>query len=210
MYNKELRHQTGEGIAEHTSADQPRGLRRWADALKHRWPTALGIAIAVLTFFDGEITAEFISTLSAIIFMMALIYVGAAILEQRQAAWIIFLAGFVALFVGRLLDWNIGTSLVFLVAALIFLILGVARGQLRKGGDLPLQAIGMLGFGALGLLVLFVDPTLGGYLVAAALLGHAAWDAFHFRLNRVVPRSYAEFCGVLDLVLGVAILLMMR
>jgi hypothetical protein len=66
----------------------------------------------------------------------------------------------------------------------------VVRGQLRNGGGLPLQSIGMLGFGAIELLALSANPTLGGYLVAAALIGHAAWDAVHFRLNRVVPRSY--------------------
>ncbi len=66
----------------------------------------------------------------------------------------------------------------------------------------------MLGFGVVALIALYVDPDLGGYLVAAALLGHAAWDAVHFRLNRVVARSSAEFCGVLDLLVGVAILFM--
>ena len=119
-----------------------------------------------------------------------------------------FLAGFAVLIAVRLLDSSGGPSVVFLVSALIFLVLGVVRGQLRKGGGLPLQTIGMLGFGAIGVLALYVSPTLGGYLVAAALIGHAIWDAVHFRLNRVVARSYAEFCGVLDLVLGMAILLM--
>jgi hypothetical protein len=65
----------------------------------------------------------------------------------------------------------------------------------------------MLGFGAIALATLYVDTVLGAYLVAAALLGHAVWDAFHYLRDRVVARSYAEFCGVLDLVLGAAILL---
>jgi hypothetical protein len=45
----------------------------------------------------------------------------------------------------------------------------------------------------------------GAYLVAAGLLGHAAWDADHYRANRVVVRSMAEFCLVLDTALAVAI-----
>jgi hypothetical protein len=44
--------------------------------------------------------------------------------------------------------------------------------------------------------------------VAIALIGHAAWDAYHFLRNRVVARSYAEFCAVVDLLLGAAILFM--
>ena len=47
---------------------------------------------------------------------------------------------------------------------------------------------------------------MGGYLVALALIGHAGWDAYHYLRNRVVGRSYAEWCAVVDLLLGAAIL----
>jgi hypothetical protein len=53
-----------------------------------------------------------------------------------------------------------------------------------------------------------VARELGAYLVAFALLGRAAWDAYHYLRDRVVARSYAEFCGVLDLLVGAAILVM--
>jgi hypothetical protein len=43
--------------------------------------------------------------------------------------------------------------------------------------------------------------------VAAGLLGHAAWDLYHHRVNRVVTRSFAEFCLVLDTALAVAIVI---
>jgi hypothetical protein len=43
--------------------------------------------------------------------------------------------------------------------------------------------------------------------VAAGLLGHTAWDAYHHRTNRVVVRSMAEFCLVLDTALAVAIVI---
>ena len=52
-----------------------------------------------------------------------------------------------------------------------------------------------------------MDPDLGGYLVAFALIGPAGWDAYHYLRNRVVARSYAEWCAVVDLLVGVAILL---
>jgi len=44
-------------------------------------------------------------------------------------------------------------------------------------------------------------------LVAAGLLGHAAWDAYHHRVNRVVVRSLAEFCLALDTALAVVIVI---
>jgi hypothetical protein len=37
-------------------------------------------------------------------------------------------------------------------------------------------------------------------------LAHGAWDAYHYRMNKVVHRTYAEFCGVVDLVTGTALL----
>jgi hypothetical protein len=39
--------------------------RRWWGFLAHRWPTALGVAIAAMTAFDLRVDAEFISSLSA-------------------------------------------------------------------------------------------------------------------------------------------------
>jgi hypothetical protein len=181
----------------------------WVHQFIHRWPTLLGIGVATLTFFGEEVNVGFVSAVSSVVVLMAFIYLGTAVLERRQAAWVFFLAGFVLLAAGRLLNLGGALPAVFLVGALIFLVLGVARGQIRKGSALLLQIVGMLGFGAIGLLALSVNPELGGYLVAAALLGHAAWDAVHFWRNRVVTRSYAEFCGVLDLVLGVALIVML-
>jgi hypothetical protein len=86
------------------------------------------------------------------------------------------------------------------------LVVGVGRGQLRRPSGLTLQVAGVLAFGSTALAALFFAPELGVYLVAFALLGHAARDAHHYLRDRVVARSYAEFCGVLDLLVGTAIL----
>jgi hypothetical protein len=179
---------------------------RWTDVLKHRWPTALGIAVAVLTAFDLELDARFVASLSALVVVMALVYLGSAALDRRWSAWVVLLAGLpVAFFLTP--NSGVAAAVVFLFASLVFLVLGVPLGQLRRPGGLTLQTAGMLGFGAIALATLYVDSVLGAYLVAAALLGHAVWDAFHYLRDRVVARSYAEFCGIVDLVLGAAILL---
>jgi Na+/H+ antiporter NhaA len=96
-----------------------------------------------------------------------------------------------------------------LAVALIFLILGVVRGQLRTPWGMPLQTAGMFAWGVIGLTVLFVSPNLGAYLVAAGLIGHAAWDIVHYWANRIAARSYAEFCAVFDILVGVTILFML-
>ena len=170
----------------------------------HRWPTAsLGIAVAALAAFDLQDGLGF----AALIVLMALVYLGAAALDRRWSAWAVLLAGIpIAFFIPSTSE--VVPSVVLLVAALVFLVLGVARGQLGKPAGLPLQTAGMLAFGSTALVALYVDQNLSGTLVAIALIGHAAWDAYHFLQNRVVSRSYAEFCAVLDLLLGAAILYM--
>ena len=190
-------------------AHQAPDRSRWADFLKHRWPTALGIALAAMTAYDLEIDAGSVSSLAALVVLMAFVYVGAAALDRRRATWVVFLAGCAVIVVFLdLLDSGVDPSAVLLVAALVFFMLGVARGLLRRPGGLTLQAAGMLGFGVVALMALYVDPNLGAYLVAFALIGHAAWDAYHYLRDRVVARSYAEYCGVLDLLVGAAILVM--
>lgn len=191
----------------HTGDASPRANgatdRRWSDALLHRWPTALGVAVAALAAFDMADGVEF----AALTMLMPLAYLGAAALDRRRFAWAVILAGVVVLTV---LPSNseVVPSAIFLAAALVFLVVGVARGRSRPPGGLPLQSVGMLAFGSTALAALYVEPDLGSYLVAFALLGHAAWDVYHLLENRVVTRSYAEWCAVVDFLLGAAILIM--
>jgi hypothetical protein len=179
----------------------PHAHRRWIDVLKHRWPTALGVAIGVLTVVDLQGGTE----LAALTMLMPVVYLGAAALDLRPFAWAVLLAGVAVLTVVPSTS-QVVPSVGFLVAALVLLVVGVARGQWRSSGGLGLQTVGMLAFGSIVLAALYVEPDFGGYLVAFALLGHAAWDALHYLRDRVVARSYAEFCAVLDLLAGVAVL----
>jgi hypothetical protein len=191
------------GVCDHTE-DAPHARGRWTGALMHRWPTALGIAVAALAAFDAQDGLEF----AELTVLMALVYLGVAALDRRWAAWVVLLAGLpLAFFISSIS--GIDRSVVLLVAAPVFLVLGVARGQWQRPDGLPLQTAGMLAFGSTALVALYyVYPDLGGKLVGIAILGHAAWDAYHYLRDRVVARSYAEFCAIVDLLLGAAILFM--
>ena len=184
--------------------DAPHARGRWTGVLMHRWPTALGIAVAALAAFDLQDGLEF----AALTVLMALIYLSAAALDRRWSAWLVLLAGLpLAIFIPSTSE--VVPSVVLLVAAPVFLVLGVVRGQWQRPGGLPLQTAGMLAFGSTVLVALFyVYPDLGGKLVGIAILGHAAWDAYHYLRDRVVARTYAEFCAIFDLLLGMAILFM--
>ncbi|MGH2393714.1 MAG: hypothetical protein ACRDGH_09515 [Candidatus Limnocylindria bacterium] len=57
------------------------------------------------------------------------------------------------------------TTWILPIFALPYLVFGAVRGQLRRPGVLALQTAGLLGFGALALLALFLDPVVGHYVV---------------------------------------------
>ena len=176
--------------------------RRWVAAIKHRWPTWLAIALAALTL--GGSTVE---GLADVLPMLALAYLAAAVLQRRQATWlvaVVIVAAFAAL---RLQDW-VDPVAALLAAALALVLWGAARGQLRRRGALVVEMAGMVGFTAIALAAVSVDPDLGRYIVAAGWFGHAAWDFAHFRADKVVSRSFAEWCGVVDLLGGVSILVL--
>jgi hypothetical protein len=198
-----------DGTREHAADGSPPayrapGRRRWTEVVMHRWPTAVGVAVAALTAFDLQDGRE----LAALTVLMPLVYLGAAVLDRRWSAWVVLLAGIAVLALVPSTP-QVVPLVGFLVAALVFLALGVARGQWREPGGLPLQTVGMLAFGSIVLVALYVEPVLGGVLVAIGLIGHAAWDAYHYLRDRVVARSYAEFCAVLDLLVGAAVLLVL-
>lgn len=96
--------------------------------------------------------------------------------------------------------------------AIAYLVFGGVRGQLRRPGILGLEVVGLVVFGGCALLAALVDPEAGHYIAGAGWIGHAAWDVAHHRdLSAhhgvgVVPRGYAEFCVVLDLLIGAALI----
>jgi hypothetical protein len=194
-----------DGLLDRGADDPPHAHRndgrRWTSVLAHRWPTALGVAVAALTVFDLRGGTE----LAALTMLMPVVYLAAAALDRRRLAWIVLLAGVTVLTVVPS-GSEVVPSVGFLAAALVFFVVGTARGELRKPGGLALQTVGVLAFGSIVLAALYVDADLGGYLVAIALLGHAAWDAHHYVRDRVVARSYAEWCAVVDLLAGAAVL----
>jgi hypothetical protein len=143
--------------------------------------------------------------LAPILAASGLVYLGAAALRKPAAAWAVFLGTFVVVGVGKAFGEAAVATWVILGLAGALALFGVVRGALRPAYGLPLQSLAMLAFGAVAAVALAVNQSVGAYLVAAGLLGHAAWDVYHHRVNRVVVRSLAEFCFVLDTLLAVVI-----
>jgi hypothetical protein len=173
----------------------------WTNRLKDRWPTALALAMSAATFGGSE-TEEAVVSLSEVLLLLPLLYLVVAKLRRRQASWPVLVVGITPFIALRALD-AIAPAAVFSAVALLVLVLGAVDGQLRRPDPFRVQALGMLGFGALALAGLVVDPDLGRYLVAAGWFLHGIWDFVHLKLDRVVARSYAEWCGVLDVLIAV-------
>jgi hypothetical protein len=193
-------------VRDHATADSHHALPApdrpsWAAAIMHRWPTWLALALAALTV--GGSTVE---SLADVLPMLAFFYLAAAVLQRRQATWlvaVVVVAAFAAL---RLQDW-VDPVVAFSVAALALVLWGAVRGQLRRG-TFVVEMAGMVGFTAIALAALSVDQDLGRYIVAAGWFGHAAWDFAHLRADKVVSRSFAEWCTVFDILRAVGILIL--
>jgi hypothetical protein len=198
---------SADGVRDPVTADdsphahQAPDRRRWAAAIMHRWPTWLAIALAALTV--GGSTVE---SLADVLPMLALAYLAAAVLQRRKATWLLAV-GIVAAFAALRLQDRVDPVAALIGAALMLVLWGAVRGQLRRGAFV-VEAAGMVGFTAIALAAVSVDQDLGRYVVAAGWFGHAAWDFAHFRADKVVARSFAEWCAVFDFLRAVGILVL--
>ncbi|GAB3740736.1 hypothetical protein [Microlunatus parietis] len=180
-----------------SSTDNPGPL----PAVLARWPTLVGLAALIATSAGG-VDAHLAAT---IIMIAALCYLAAAAAGRPAAAWLTIPAGVALVTLGMLTALDAVLLLVLAAAALV--IFGLVRRPRSGWPELGLQAAGFAGFTTLGLVAMMVDPVLAAHLAALAAIGHGVWDLVHHRRNRVVGRSLAEFCAVLDLGLGTVILI---
>lgn len=94
---------------------------------------------------------------------------------------------------------------IVLGVALVYPVVGVLRRSIRDRSMALLQAAGLAVFAGIAVLAAVVDPVTSAFVVAAGLVGHAVWDAFHHRAGAVVWRWYAEACVVYDLLVAAAV-----
>ena len=125
-------------------------LRRpWTDRLKDGWPIALAVGMAALSF-GGSGSAEGVASLSQVLLLLPLLYLVVAKLRRPQASWLVLVVLITPFLVLRALD-VVAPTAVFSAVALLVLVWGALDGQLRPPDPFRVQALGMLGFGALAL-----------------------------------------------------------
>ncbi|GAA1755171.1 hypothetical protein [Luedemannella helvata] len=89
-----------------------------------------------------------------------------------------------------------------MVLPLGYLTIGTVRRTLRPRPVLLAQLAALAGYLLLLAAAAAAGPQWGQILVGFGWIFHAGWDAWHHRRNLVVPRPYAEWCGVVDLIIG--------
>lgn len=167
----------------------------WWHTAARRWPSVVGLSAALFLLLTGANR----DTVAIVVCVATLCYLGAAATAWPWIAWAGLLGGSLVVVASEVvgLVWWAGVG----VAALVLCVIGLAVSTRRSA--LTAQTIALLGFGGLAVAGLYVAPRLGLVLAGVALASHALWDLDHYRRNKVVPRSLAEFCMLLDVPLGV-------
>lgn len=164
------------------------------------WPSLVGLAVAIsqiVTGVDAEGAAITVT-------IAASCYLAAAALGQRWIAWAGIVVGAAVVTVSELagIPWWAG------LAGYAAVLVAVGLGRPAPCRILSDQSLGMVVFGGLAVVAMFISPRVGLGLAGLALASHALWDYRHWRRNDVVPRSVTEFCMMLDVpVGGVAVVL---
>jgi hypothetical protein len=179
-------------------------------ALADRWPTALAVvviagAVAVMALVDRE--AELFGPSIA---TMAGIYLMAYAVGRPLTAWLAFVVLSAVVSVLQVLQrqqvLGIDPAVGMTIVLILLWLWAVARRRFTDARAFSVQTAGMVGFGAVTLLCAAVQPRLGLVLAGVGFLAHSAWDAYHFKANKVVNRPWSEFCGVVDAAVGVALI----
>jgi hypothetical protein len=208
--------------------DMVAAMTVWMRVRRHGWPAiwemnaamAAPFAVLMVLFWVGTISAGDMMLWGHVLMVPAM--AGAMLL--RPAEYTEHVHGFdlvwlrdrwpvligLLLLVGTLAGAGAGggvpTWLVFAMA-LAYPVVGVLRNSIRGRSMVLLQAAGLAVFGGISLLAgVLVGQDTGAYVLAAGLVGHGVWDAFHHRANAVVWRWYAETCVVYDVLLAGAVL----
>lgn len=177
--------------------------------LTDRWPTALAIvtvsfAIGLMALVDDE--AELFGPSVAV---MAGIYLLAYVVGRPWTAWLAFAVMSAVMSVLQVLhglDVRWADPFVGIVVVVVLLwLLAVARRRFTDRDTFPLQTAGMVVFAAVTLVCAAVAPRLGAAVAGLGFLAHGLWDAYHFKVDKVVHRSWSEYCAVIDIPTGIAL-----
>ncbi|MFE7718770.1 hypothetical protein ACFU44_06975 [Nocardia rhizosphaerihabitans] len=144
-----------------------------------------------------------VRALAELLVVLPLIYLVTAALGRPASTWEVF--GVLGVVFGLLAAQDaVPTTAV--LSAVAVLAVGLALRTRRVDRAFLLQVAGFVVFAAIAVAAQQVDLGWARVLVAAGWIGHGLWDYEHRHAHRTVARSFAEFCGLVDVLVGVAVL----
>ena len=188
------------------------GTTQARGTLLDRWPTALGLAavigaIVAIVLDDGAV----VETFGPVVVAMAGIYMVAYAIGRPWTVWLGF--GALSLVIGVFqaleeadVSWA-DPSIGMVVIVVLLWVWAIARGRYHEHDTFWVQTAGMVAFAAFTLVAAVIDPRWGAAVAGVGFIAHGAWDAYHFKINKVVVRPYAEFCAVIDFGVGPALII---
>jgi hypothetical protein len=175
-----------------------RAGRPWYRHLLDRWPTVL----AVLATWGG--VGGNVPELAQVLPYLPLLYLIVAKTGRRAYTWPILVIALVAITAFRVTG-VVEPMVVAVGVALFVLAWAVIDGDLRESRVFQIQTAGLFLFGAVAVAALFAAPEIALYLVAAGWFFHGVWDFVHWYRDAVVARSFAEWCGVVDVMIAASL-----
>ncbi|MEV1316415.1 hypothetical protein AB0J14_10060 [Micromonospora arborensis] len=179
--------------------------------LVDRWPIAVALLVVAGTVTVIALVHDQARLFGPAVATMAGIYLMAYALGRPWTAWLAF-AILSAVVTGlhllaRLLSLPVDPAVGMTLLLVPLWMWAVARRRFTSAGTFSVQTAGMVGFGAITLLTAASQPQVGTAVAGVGFLAHGIWDAYHYRLNLVVSRSWAQFCAVVDLGVGIALII---
>ena len=174
-------------------------LRRpWHRRVLDRWPSVL----ALLVTYDG--VGGDVPSLAQALPYLPLLYLIVAKTRRRAYTWPILLAG-LGLITAFRITGAVEPMIVAIGVALAVLLWAALDGDLHESRTFQIQTVGMVVFGVVAAAALFVAPEIALYLVAGGWFFHGVWDFVHWYRDAVVARSFAEWCGVVDVMIAASL-----
>lgn len=165
-----------------------------------RWPTVLGL-LALLANATGNLSSH---DTAFIIILASTCYLAAAALGSRASGWVMVGVVSAAVVLARLT--GLDPTVTVLVIGLAFSGYGFLRPGVADRRDVVGMTVAFVVFSGVGLAAMMSGPLLATLLAASAAVGHGVLDVVYFLRQRVVLRSLAEACFVLDLGLAAVLL----
>jgi hypothetical protein len=182
-------------------------LPRPVSWLLRRWPTLIAVALVGPDLIGGANAGGDFAMFGQTLPMLALIYLLTAKIGRRGATWPVVLAVVGTVAITLVLD-VLSPSEVLIGASLLLLVWVTITGEIRTSSTLRLQAVGVVLFSAVAIVGLVIAPAIGTYVIAAGWFLHGVWDFVHLWRDRVVSRTFAELCGVIDVLIAVQLVLL--